>query len=88
MIEILYTPTFIKSYSKLEKYIQEETKEKIELFKNATNHKSLTVHKLKGKLKGRYSFSINYNHRIVFKYGDNKNEVFFLNIGDHKIYDI
>lgn len=88
MIEILYTPTFIKNYSKLDKEIQEQAKKKIELFKKRENHKTLDVHKLNGRLKDEYSFSINYGYRIVFNYGKNKNEAVFFNIGNHKVYNV
>lgn len=85
MIDISYTPSFIKQYNSLEKDLQDEVVDKIELFKKTKNHKQLKVHKLKGKLKGRYSFSVNYNIRIVFNYLSKK-EVVFLAIGDHDVY--
>jgi addiction module RelE/StbE family toxin len=86
LIQICYTPSFIKQYNKLEKSLQEETKSKIELFKDRINHKSLKVHKLKGRLQDRWSFSINYNYRIVFQHLS-VNEVILLVIGDHSIYN-
>ncbi len=86
-IEIIYTPKFFRSLKKLEKKLQMEVFEKIDLFSCAGNHKLLKVHKLEGVLKHCYSFSVNYKYRIVFQYdGCNKNLVFFLNIGDHDIY--
>lgn len=85
MIGISYTPSFIKQYNSLEKDLQDEVVDKIELFKKIKNHKQLKVHKLKGKLNGRYSFSVNYNTRIVFNYVSKK-EAVFLVIGDHDIY--
>ncbi|MBU4536567.1 hypothetical protein KJ603_00830 [Patescibacteria group bacterium] len=60
-------------------------KEKIELFKDIKNHKNLNVHKLHGKHKHLYSFSINYKIRVVFKYLSKK-EAVFLVIGGHNIY--
>ena len=56
-----------------------------ELFKNKNNHKRLNVHILHGRLKGRYSFSVNYRFRIVFTHLS-KNEVVLLAVGDHTVY--
>ena len=85
-MNIFYTPKFIKLYKKLDIHLKEEVKEKIELFKQDVFHPFLKTHKLNGRLKNRYSFSINYRYRIVFKY-ISKNEIVFLVIGDHDIYD-
>ena len=84
-MEILYKPTFIRQFNKLEELLQDEVLEKIELFKNKKNHKQLKIHKLTGKLKDFYSFSVNYSYRIVFSY-EKKKSVVFLAIGDHDVY--
>ncbi|MEI8270285.1 MAG: type II toxin-antitoxin system RelE/ParE family toxin [bacterium] len=84
-MEILYKPTFIRHFNKLEELLQDEVLEKIELLKDKKNHKQLKVHKLTGKLKDFNSFSVNYTYRIVFFY-ENKKRVVFLAIGDHDVY--
>jgi mRNA-degrading endonuclease YafQ of YafQ-DinJ toxin-antitoxin module len=48
-------------------------------------HPSLVIHKLKGKLKNYYSFSVDYDYRVIFRFID-KNKVLFINIGTHDIY--
>ncbi len=85
MLKISYTPSFVRRFTSLEHDLQEEVLEKIEIFKDIANHKQLKVHKLKGRLNGRYSFSVNYKTRIVFTQSA-KNEVVFLTIGDHGVY--
>lgn len=85
MIEVVYTPTFLKEFKKIEQALQEEAYEKIDLFKENIQHPFLKTHKLKGKLKNRYSFSINYKTRIVFQHLS-KRKVVFLAIGDHDVY--
>jgi mRNA-degrading endonuclease YafQ of YafQ-DinJ toxin-antitoxin module len=85
MIEIKFKPSFIKKFDVLEKELQEEVLEKIELFKDSKNHEQLKVHKLHGQLKENHSFSVNYKFRIVFNY-ISKKEVVFLTIGDHEVY--
>ncbi|MFC1787931.1 hypothetical protein ACFLZY_01805 [Patescibacteria group bacterium] len=67
--------------------LQDEVIEKIELFKNPKNHQMIKVHKLTGRLKGRYSFSVNYKTRIVFIYLPTKpRQAFLLAVGDHDEY--
>jgi len=84
-IDIVYRSVFLSLYSKLENSLMDEVNEKIEEFKNRNNYKKLKVHKLHGRLKGRFSFSVNYRYRIVFEYLDNKT-VALMAIGDHDVY--
>jgi len=85
MFEIFYAPIFIRQLKLLEKDLQEEVLEKIELFKKRDVCEQLKIYKLKGRLSGRYSFSVNYKTRIVFDYLSKK-EVILLAVGDHDIY--
>ncbi|MBU1126539.1 MAG: type II toxin-antitoxin system mRNA interferase toxin, RelE/StbE family [Patescibacteria group bacterium] len=68
--------------------LKEEAMEKIELLRDVKNHKQIKVHKLGGRLKGRYSFSVNFKTRIVFRYLNTKKpqEVLLTAIGDHDVY--
>ena len=84
-MEIWYKPSFVRRFQKLEKALQDEAFEKIELFKDIKNHKQLNVHKLAGRLSGRYSFSVNYKYRIVFSYVSSQIAE-FADIGDQDIY--
>jgi len=86
MIKIGYLPVFIRQLKKLEDLLAQEVIEKIELFKDPKNHDLLKVHKLHGRLKGRYSFYVNYKIRVVFHYVS-KNEAILLAIGDHDVYN-
>ena len=83
-MKILYKPTFVRQYKKLPKELQTEIKEKIELFQEDPNHAFLKTHKLKGKLSGCFSFSVNYDYRIIFEYeGDS---AVLLTVGNHSVY--
>lgn len=86
MIKIHYLPIFVRQYKKLSNGLKEEVKEKIALFAQDPNHQFLRTHKLKGVLKDRWSFSVNYSFRIVFIYLS-KTEVALLAVGNHNIYD-
>lgn len=86
-MELIYAPSFVRQFQKLEDGLKKEVLEKIELFRNPKNYKMLRVRKLKGRLKGRWSFSVSYRFRIVFLYVS-KREAALLGIGDHTVYDI
>lgn len=85
MIELEYAPKFLRQLYKLELNIQEETLEKIILFRDPKNNSSLNVHKLHGQHKGRHAFYVTNKIRILFKY-QNPKFASFLAIGDHDIY--
>ncbi len=88
MIEINYSPKFLKIYKKIkEDSLKKEIEIKIELFRDEKNHESLEVHKLKKFKQKTYSFSVNYKDRIVFEYlYKNKKEIILLSFGDHNVY--
>lgn len=83
--ELYYKPSFIRELKKLPLSLQIEAKEKIILFGKDSKHPFLKTHKLKGKLSGYYSFSVNYAYRIIFNYLSDDQAV-LLAIGDHNIY--
>lgn len=85
MFKISITPSFRREFKKLEEDLKIEVREKIELLQDKCYYEALKVHKLKGRLSGRYSFSINYKIRVVFDYL-NKNEIILHAIGDHDVY--
>lgn len=84
-MEVSFKPSFVRQFKRLDPALQQEVVEKIEQFKDRRNHKSLRVHKLKGRLAGRYSFSVNYKDRIVFHY-ETKDRAVLLAVGDHDVY--
>lgn len=56
--------------------------QKLELFTNDFFDQSLKTHKLSGKLKELWSFSIEYDQRVLFYFTDDGNAV-FVDIGNH-----
>jgi len=84
-MKIKFKPSFLRLYKKLHPALKIEIKEKIDLFKSDPNHSSLKLHPLKGKLKGNFSFSVNYRTRIIFIY-EAKNVATLLYVGGHEIY--
>ncbi len=85
MTEILYSEKFISQLEKLSPNIQNPVFKKIGVFKGDSKHPSLNTHKLNGKLKGYFAFSIDFQIRIIFEYGED-GDIHFLKIGSHDIY--
>ncbi|NIA02010.1 MAG: type II toxin-antitoxin system mRNA interferase toxin, RelE/StbE family [Nitrospirae bacterium] len=85
MITVHFKPSFLKQFNKFSVALQDEIEEKIELFKKDPTHPSLKSHKLRGRLKGRFSFSVNYRIRIVFACLSKK-DVVLLSVGGHDVY--
>ena len=84
-MKIKYKPSFLRLYKKLHPALKEEMKEKIDLFRSNPKHPSLKIHPLKGKMKGCFSFSVNYRTRVIFIY-ETKNTAALLFVGGHDIY--
>lgn len=81
------TETFDKLFQKLSQKIQLKAAKKSDLFKNNPFHPSLRVEKLHPKKFNVWSFRIDKDHRIVFKFVE-KNLVEFMFVGHHNdIYD-
>ena len=84
-MKIVYTSKFEKEYRRLPDEIKGLAEEKESIFRSDPFDSSLNTHKLKGKFKDYWSWSIDYKYRIIF-YIKNKEEVWFLSIGNHDIY--
>ncbi|MDO8552054.1 MAG: type II toxin-antitoxin system mRNA interferase toxin, RelE/StbE family [bacterium] len=79
------SPRFDKHYRKLPKRLKELAKEKEAIFRINPFHPSLETHKLHGKDKNAWGFSVDRKYRIKFSFLGN-NRVLFLDIGLHDIY--
>ena len=85
MITVVYTPSFVREFNKLPKALQEEIKERIAIFEQDPRNPMLKTHKLRGKLRKYWSFSVNYRCRIVFEH-DSKTRIALLSVGGHNVY--
>jgi addiction module RelE/StbE family toxin len=85
MVTIYYSSDFKKSIKKYSSYRKLITK-RIEIFIEDPYDSRLKTHKLSGELAGYWSFSVSYNLRILFEF-INDNEVGFIDIGTHGIYE-
>ena len=60
--------------------------EKESLFLKNPFHPRLETHKLHGKYKGFWAFTVVGQHRVMFLFMENKKDIGFINIGTHEIY--
>ncbi|HSX40347.1 MAG TPA: type II toxin-antitoxin system mRNA interferase toxin, RelE/StbE family [Candidatus Saccharimonadales bacterium] len=84
-MRIYYSSKFAKEYKKLPKSVKIAAEKREKLFRKSPRHPSLKTHKLTGKLKSFWAFSIDYHYRIIFEFRD-KDEVWFHSVGTHAIY--
>ena len=85
ILKIHITSDFEKSFKKLPKPIKKITEEKDKKFRINAFAPNLKTHKLKGELNGFYSYSINHQYRILFRFLENS-EVIYYDVGTHDIY--
>ena len=85
-MEVAFSDSFKKSFKKKDKIYcyRSQFWLRLELFVNNPYENKLKTHKLSGKLKGLYSFSIDNNLRVVFYFTkDNPVKAIFVDIGTH-----
>ena len=84
-MKVSFSSSFKRAFKKRIKGKQElESKfwNKLELFTNNPFEPNLKTHKLSGKLKDLWSFSLEYDERVLFYFTDDGTAV-FINIGNH-----
>ncbi len=83
-MEIFYDPRFHRSLKKLPKAIAIKTIETAFLFEKDPFDSRLGTHKLHGKLRQLWSFSVDSKYRVLLTL--KKGEAIFLDVGDHDVY--
>ena len=83
--EIHYNENFEQQFLALPKSVQKKACKCEKFFRENPFHPSLRLHKLKGKLDGLWSISIDMKYRIILKPLDN-GVILFVSIGLHAIY--
>lgn len=84
--KIIYYTRFEKSYHLLPIKIKDLAEKKEEIFCQNPFDIRLKTHELHGRLKDLWSFSVNNNCRILFRFYKSKETVIFIDIGTHEIY--
>ena len=84
-MNIIYTSKFRREYKKLPRKVKLRAEENEILFRKNPFDPCLDTHKLRGRLREFWSFSIGFRFRIIFEFGD-KEAIHFHSTGDHDIY--
>ena len=85
--ELIFSTNFTKSIKKLAKnpdfLIDLQTA--LNLIKENPYNSKLKTHKLKGKLKGLYASSIDFNFRLIFDiiHSESSDTILFVDVGVH-----
>lgn len=82
---IRVTSKFEGSFRKLPREIQTKAQEKEILFRKDPFDPRLNTHKLHGKYKEYWAFTVIGQYRVMFAFAG-KNSADFINIGTHEIY--
>ena len=84
-MKIVYSKKFVSEYKKLTLDLRLLAEEKEKIFKTNPFDSRLKSHKLTGRLREYWSFSINRKYRIIVHF-EAKSEAWFISIGTHNIY--
>jgi addiction module RelE/StbE family toxin len=84
-MKIIYSTKFAKEYKRLPLKVKKLAEKKETIFRKDPFEPNLKTHKLTGKLKEYYSFSIDYQYRIIFEFAE-KDIIWFHLVGTHEIY--
>ena len=84
-MEIVYSAKFAKEYKKLPLKVKLSAERKEKIFRKTPHSPLLKTHRLTGKLKEYYAFSIDYHYRIIFEFRK-KDIIWFHSVGTHEIY--
>jgi proteic killer suppression protein len=85
MIKISFSSSFKRAFRKnIQKQpaLQAKFWNKVEIFKKNPFDECLRTHKLSGKLKELWSFSIEYDVRVIFYFVE-QDKAIFIDIGSH-----
>jgi len=85
-MEVSFSDSFKKAFRKRTKnpILEQEFWNKLELFIDSPFNPKLKTHKLSGKLKGLWSFYVDYDFRVVFYFTKGKPpKAVLIDIGTH-----
>lgn len=86
-MEVAFSKSFQKEFKKRIKSTSSEKEfwTKLEIFISDPFHQLLKTHKLSGKLKGLWSFSVEYDVRVIFYFTKDKpKKAVLVDIGTHR----
>ena len=81
-MEIIFSKKFSKKLVKLNKGLKDKFSLRLDIFIDDRKNPILNIHNLNGKYDGFYSFNINADYRVIFRY-KTSDIVEFILIGTH-----
>ncbi len=84
-MRVIYTSKFAREYKKLPKAVKFLAEKKEVMFRKNPFEPTLDTHKLHGRLKEFWSFSIGFKYRVIFEFAEN-DTAHFHSVGNHDIY--
>jgi mRNA-degrading endonuclease YafQ of YafQ-DinJ toxin-antitoxin module len=84
-MRIVYSSKFAREYKKLPDNIKFLAQARESVFRKNPFEPVLETHKLHGRLRDFWSFSVGFRYRIIFEFASN-NTVHFHSVGNHDIY--
>ncbi len=84
-MEVAFSSAFARAFKKVvkgRKSLEDTFWAKVDIFLGDPYDKRLRTHKLTGKLRELWSFSVTYDVRVVFFFAESDKAV-FVDIGDH-----
>lgn len=85
-MKIYYSSKFEREYRRLPKRIKLLAEKREQIFRKDPFNAQLKTHRLKGRLKEYWSFSIDLHYRMIFEFVG-KDIVWLHSVGTHSIYD-
>jgi mRNA-degrading endonuclease YafQ of YafQ-DinJ toxin-antitoxin module len=85
MFTLEYTRKFKRRIKKLPIAVAEAFMLKKSILENNPFHPSLKTHKLGGNLRPYWSFSVDFENRVIFRF-DGEIIILLITIGNHEIY--
>ena len=84
-MEVAFSPSFKRAFKKIirkNRSLEQKFWAKTETFIASPHHPALKAHKLSGELKNLWSFSVEYDCRVIF-YFETPVKAVFIDIGSH-----
>ncbi|MCX6720807.1 MAG: type II toxin-antitoxin system RelE/ParE family toxin [Candidatus Staskawiczbacteria bacterium] len=85
-MQIIYSPRFEGDYEKINEQLKIKAEMRENIFRNNPFDGRLKTHKLSGRFRDLWAFSVDYDCRIVFEFKSGKTVIFHA-IGGHSIYN-
>jgi len=86
MRQVFHSSKFRKALGRMPKFVKRAFLEKESLFLTDPFHPSLGTHKLHGKYREFFAFTVIGQYRLMFRFMENGRDIGLINIGTHEIY--